>query len=436
MIQNLKIAIKDLRGFLILWSTQAFSALGSSMTSFALIIWSYKKNGSALTTAALSICSYAPYVLLSVFAGALSDRWNKKTTMLLSDSFAALCTISVLLLLISGNLKIWHLYLINALNGLMNSVQRPASDVAVTLLAPKKYYQKIGGMRYFSNSLVTILTPIIASAVLAFAGMAAVIIIDLATFITAFLTLLFFVKIPGDINDSISEKETALQAAKSGLRYLKDNRGILDLILFLAIINFIASIYSAALPALILSRKGGGEIALGLVNAFTGLATLAGSLLATLLPAPKSRVRVIFNSLLFAMGAENFILALGRSVPLWCLGAVLGWISVPLMAANMDVILRTKIPAEIQGRVFSVRNSLQFFTIPLGYFCGGILTDKVFEPLMASLPSGNFLIRIFGESKGSGAALLFFVIGVIGVISCLPFRADKHIWKLEKDNKS
>ena len=67
-----------MKPFFILWSTQALSALGSSMTSFGLIIWSYQQQGSALTTALLSVCSYAPYVLLSLFAGVLSDRWNKK----------------------------------------------------------------------------------------------------------------------------------------------------------------------------------------------------------------------------------------------------------------------------------------------------------------------------------------------------------------------
>ena len=78
MFKQLKIMISELHVFLILWSTQALSTLGSSMTNFALVIWSYQKTGSALTTALLSICSYAPYVLLSMFAGALSDKWDKK----------------------------------------------------------------------------------------------------------------------------------------------------------------------------------------------------------------------------------------------------------------------------------------------------------------------------------------------------------------------
>lgn len=161
---------KELSGFLILWATQAFSSLGSSMTSFALIIWSYEQQGSALVTAMLSVCSYAPYVVMSIFAGALSDKWNKKITMLVCDSFAALSTVFILVLLQTGRLEIWHLYCLNAMNGLMNTIQALAADVTISLLTPKKHYQKVSGMRSFSSSLVSILTPVIATAFLAFAG--------------------------------------------------------------------------------------------------------------------------------------------------------------------------------------------------------------------------------------------------------------------------
>ena len=70
-------------------------------------------------------------------------------TMLVSDTFAALCTLTVLILLQTGRLEIWFLYIINALNGLMNTVQQPASDVAVSLLTPQKHYQKVSGLRSF-----------------------------------------------------------------------------------------------------------------------------------------------------------------------------------------------------------------------------------------------------------------------------------------------
>ncbi len=79
-----------LKDFLILWSTQSISQLGSSITAFALTLWLYERTGSSLSTAALTICSYAPYVLMSIFAGVLTDRFNKKRTMLSCDLFAAI----------------------------------------------------------------------------------------------------------------------------------------------------------------------------------------------------------------------------------------------------------------------------------------------------------------------------------------------------------
>ena len=70
--------LNEFKFFIILWLTQSFSSLGSAMTNFALVIWLYQDSGSALTTALLSVCSYAPYVIMSIFAGAISDKWNKK----------------------------------------------------------------------------------------------------------------------------------------------------------------------------------------------------------------------------------------------------------------------------------------------------------------------------------------------------------------------
>lgn len=424
----IKTSFKELKYFLILWSTQALSQLGSSMTNYALIVWSYTAEGSALTTALLSVCSYAPYVIMSIFAGSLSDKWNKKITMLVSDTFAAFCTVSIFVLLKTGKMEIWYLYILNALNGLMNTVQQPASDVAITLLTPEKYYQKVSGMRSFSNALISILTPIIATAVLSFTNLQTIIYIDLFTFCIAFISLAFFVRIPEYKSDK--NTDSFLTLTKSGLTYLKHNRGILDLILFLACINLIASMYNAAFPAMILSKENGGELALGTVNAFIGAATLIGSIIATLMPAPKSRVRVICNALLISMSTENFFLAFGKTTPLWCIGGVLGWLCIPVMNANMDVLFRERIPVSMQGRVYAARNTFQFFTIPLGYIIGGFLVDRVFEPFIEKNNS-VILSELFGTGKGSGAAFLFMFLAFAGIAVCRVFRKDKNIWKLE-----
>ncbi len=430
-MKNLMKNMREMRNYLLLWSTQAVSALGSAMTGYALVIWSYTQESSALKTALLMVCSYAPYVIFSVFAGALSDRWNKKRTMLCCDALAALSTLTVMVLLRTEHLRTWHLYVVNAVSGLMNMVQQPASEVATTAILPREHYQKVGGLRYLSGSVNSILTPILSTAVMGLGGIDLVIGIDLISFVIAGAVLLLFIRIP-ETNQERRKKEGLLVSARVGVRYLKQERGIFHLMLFLAAINLVASMYNAAFPAMMLSKPEAGETAMGVVNTVVGVTTLVGSVLASMTKTPKSRVRVIWCCLMLSMSTENFFLAFGQSTPVWCIGAFLGWIAIPLMNTNLDAIFRLTIPAEIQGRVFAARNTFQFFTIPLGYFLGGVLVDQVFEPIMARQKADSVFATCFGMGKGSGAAFFFGVIGLLGVIVCLTFLKDRHIWALDK----
>ncbi len=417
----MKNSIKELKTFILLWSTQSFSQLGSAMTNFALTLWLYEKTGSALQTALLSICSYAPYVLTSIFAGALSDRWDKKKTMLVCDTLAACCTVMVLILLKEDLLMPWHMYLLNAVNGLMNTVQQPASDVAMTLITPKKYYQKVSGLRSFSQSIITILHPVFATALFTLAGMDAVICVDLVTFVTAFMTLCFLITIPKITADEALKKEKISEMVTAGLHYLKENRLILLLILFLAGVNLVASAFDAVLPAFVLPRANGGEAVLGIVTSCAGVATLFGSLIATMVPAPKNRVKVIYVTMLISLGTENYLLAFSRQPFVWCLGQIIGWVLVPLMSTNLDVVLRSSIPVAMQGRVYACRNTLQFFTIPIGTFLGGLMVDKVCEPIMAKVSGDSLAAALWGTGKGAGAAMMMFILGVAGTAICLVF---------------
>ncbi len=416
-MKNKKNGLKD---FYILWSTQSFSQLGSSLTQFALTLWLYEKTGSALSTAALTICTYAPYVVMSILAGALTDKFDKKRTMLICDALAALGTILVFVLYKADLLAVWHLYAINALSGLMNTVQQPASEVAYTLIVPKEYYQKTSGLQSLSRSLISIGSPLIASALYGLAGLDAVIAVDLVTFAAAFIALAFFIRIPEISSDGKTEGNVLALAAE-GLRFLKANPLVLYVILFMSGVNFIASSFDAVLPALVLPNPRGGNNVLGIVTSCSGIAMVIGSLLVTRLPKPKDRVKVIYLTMLFSLGIENFLLAFSRNPVVWCIGQVIGWMLVPVMSANQNVIMRNSVPVELQGRVYACRNTLQFFTIPLGLLFGGFMVDQVCEPFMSANRSNALLTQLFGSGKGSGASLMMFILGLAGIIWCLVF---------------
>ena len=407
-----------LRDFYLLWVTQSMSQLGSTMTGFALTLWLYEKTGSALSTAMLTICTYLPYVLMSIFAGAITDRFDKKKTMLACDTFAAACTVLVLVLYKTDLLCVWHLYAINGVSGLMNTVQQPASEVAYTLVVRKEQYQRISGLQSLSRSLISIGSPLIAAAVYGAAGLGAVIILDLVSFSVAFMTLACAIQIPA-VRAGTETEENVLMLAGGGLQFLKENLLILHVILFMAGVNLIASAFDAVLPALVIPRCGNSV--LGIVTSCSGIAMVLGSLLVTIMKKPRDRVRVIYQTMLFSLGIENFVLALTRNPIWWCAGQVVGWILVPVMSANENVIIRNSVPVDLQGRVYACRNTLQFFTIPIGLALGGFLVDEICEPFMAVQPSSSLPSLLFGSGKGSGAALMMFVLGISGSLFCLTY---------------
>jgi len=405
----------ELKDFLLLWSTQSISQLGSSITAFALTLWLYEKTGSSLSTAALTICSYTPYVLMSIFAGALTDRFDKKKTMLVCDVLAVLCTIVIFGLFNTNRLMVLHLYVLNAVSGLMNTVQQPASEVAMTLIIPEKYYQKTSGLLSLSRSLISILNPLIATALYSFIGINGIIAVDIGSFIVAFITLQFFIEVPKNKSE---RKEKVLVLAKEGIGFLKDNPMIMTLILFMSGVNLVASAFDAVLPGYVLPNPKGGQAVLGIVTSCSGVAMLFGSFIVSVLPKPKDRVKVVYLTMFFSLGTENFLLAFSREPFIWCIGQIIGWILVPVMSANLDVILRRSIPVELQGRVYACRNTFQFFTIPIGLFFGGFMVDKVCEPFMAAYGHLSILKTSFGIGKGSGAALMMFLLGATGSLLC------------------
>lgn len=416
---------KSFNSFIILWATQTLSRLGSSLTPFALVLWAYGQTGSALDTALLTVSSYLPYILLSLPVGALTDRLDKKGLILAADSLCALCTFMLFLSWHSGSLALWQLYLANAFSGLCQTFQQPASEVAVTLVTPADKYQKAGSMNALSGSMISLASPVIATALYSAGGLGLVIAADLSSFVLAFISLILFVRIPA--SDMRMDEVSISEGLREAFCFLRSTPGILQVILFLAAINLIASVYNAALPALVLSTAG--EPVLASVQAAGGLAMILGSLAAAALPRPRSRVRAITASLFISMGTENFLLAFSREPLVWCAGAFLGWLCIPVMNTNLDALMRSHVPHSLQGRVYSSRNMLQFFTIPLGYMLGGFLVDSVFEPVMDGRTDG-VLVTLFGSGKGSGAAFLFSVIGVLGLSVCVVFsrfRAMRHL---------
>lgn len=410
-----------LRDFFVLWSSQLVSSLGTAMTEFALVIWVYDQNGSAFSITLMTICSFLPTILFRFLAGTFVDRWDKKKIMLFSDLVAACGTITILTLYSLSCLQIWHLYIIHFLLSTMNSFQIPASGVATSLLVPKEQYTRVGGLQSFASSAVTILAPALGSMLFAFGGLTIVLTIDLVSFAVALFTLLFFIKIPETERSTDRIQESFWKSCVSGIGFLRENPALFRIILFFAAVNFLAKLGGdGMMSAFVLGKTGGDQTALGLVNASSSLGVMMGSLFVTCMKPPVRKTDVIFISCAITFLVGNTLLSLSDSFLFWMVTSFLSYIPVSILGANLSAVMRTHVPIEIQGRVFSARDTIQNGTIPVGLFLGGILADHVFEPFMAHPSSAQKLLSsVFGTGKGSGIALLFFIVGILGWILSL-----------------
>ena len=421
--------IMELRSFLLLWSSQTVSELGTAMTNYALIIWVYGQKGTASSVTLLTICSFLPTIFFRFIAGTFADRWDKKRIMLIADVVAACGTVTVFGLYSFSALRIWHLYLIDVLLSFMNAFQTPASFVATSLLVPKEHYTRVSGLQGISGSVVSILAPALGSCLLAFGGLTVVLICDLVSFFIAFFVLLFFIKIPEIEHTKVENSEPFLTSCLDGIRYLRDHAALLHITLFLTVINFFAKLGNdGMISPFVLGRTGNNQQVLGMVQSAVAIGLLVGSIIIALMKPAKDKTRVAFVSCAFVF-AGNVVQSLTVLPLVWCIAAFGSYVMAVVMNANLMTVIREKVPPEMQGRVFSAKDTLQNCSIPLGLFLGGVLADYVFEPFMAA---DSFLQKVlsqlFGSGSGSGIAVIFFCVGVLGITISLS-RLRKPIYK-------
>lgn len=425
----------ETKNYITFWLSQSISQLGSSMTSFALILWVYKQTNSVMAVSLLTFFSYLPYIVVSIFAGTYVDTHKKKFILLWADSIACICSVSVLILLSIGKLEIPYIYIANLITGFMNGFQSPASTVAIGMLVPKEKYSMISGLNSFSNSLITVVTPMLAAFISSFLGLKGVLFIDMLSFSVAFLSLLFFIKIPELEMDITIVKKNIIEGCMDGFKFLSEHRGLLNIILSLAMMNFFSRLtYENILAPMILSRSGGNNQTFGLVCGIIGLGGIIGGLIVSIVKLPKDNIKLIYFSAAFSFLFGDLLMGIGQNKTFWIIAALAASVPIPFITAGQNVILYNSVPKEMQGRVFSVRNAIQFFTIPIGTLLGGSLADYIFEPFMRSSTKLSYILQeIVGTGNGSGMAVMFVCTGILGFITCIIWYRNKQIQKLRNN---
>ena len=420
----------NFKKYIVLWLSQSISQLGSSMTAFALVLWVYEQTHSALSVSLISFCNYVPYILTSIFIGSFIDSHRKKSVMLVADSIPAMTSLFTLGFLIAGNLAVWHIYIVNMIVGVSMAFQQPASSVAIEKIVPKNKLSNVSGMNSFSGNLVIVFSPMLAAVFFSVGDLPLILLFDLFSFSVAFCVLLFLIRIPERLT---KEKfKSPFAEIMFGFHFLKTEKGILYIMFTMAVINFFSRLtYENILSPMILARSSENNLVLGIVNACMGIGGIVGGLLVSMKRESRKKASVIYVSAALSFLLGDLVMAVGRNVFFWSFAALAASLPLPFIMAGQNLILYKKIPENIQGRVFAIRNAVQYSTIPFGILLGGYLSDYVFEPFMRSNSDIVTLLgKIVGIGTGSGMAVMFLCTGICGFVMSIFSLFCKEIQKL------
>jgi MFS family permease len=416
--------------FTIIWGGQVVSTLGSGLTSFALGVWVYEVTGSSTLFIINMLIWTLPNILLSPVAGVIADRWDRRMVMLLSDTGAGFSSLFVALLLLTGDLEVWHIYLATFVNSAFSVFQWPAYSAATSLLVPKKHLGRAGGMTQIGEAMSRLATPAIAGALFVTVGMESILWIDVTTYLVALATLVAvrFPK-PKPTEEGQAGKGSFWKEAVYGWTYIRERPGLLGLLSVFACLNFLLSATYPLLTPMVLDMTS--PDVLGYVDSIAGLGMLVGTLVMSTWGGPKRRIFGIFGAECL-VGLSALLLGLRPSIPLIAVAGFGILLTLPVSNGCSQAIWQTKVAPDVQGRVFSIRSMIAFSITPLAYSVAGPLSEQLFEPWMAQ---GGRLASIFGPligtGPGRGIGLMFVIAGVLYMLCASVILIHPRIRKLE-----
>ena len=420
------------RGFYLVWLGQLVSLLGTELTNFGLGVWVYQRTGSVTDLTLIFVCASLPGLLLAPFAGVFIDKWERRKVLILTDTGAAVGTVSLLALLLADRLELWCIYVVVGFSAAFLSFQIPAFAATVTLMVPKDRLGKANGLLQLASSTAQIGGPVLAGVMVPLVGLPGLIACDLATFLFGIGTL-FLAHIPSPERsaEEAGAGGSLLQEAAFSLRYLRLRPGLLGLLAFFALLNLLLAMSQVLATPLVLARGTATQLGLVLSAGSTGL--LAGSLVMSAWGGPVRRMSGILGwspvlgLACIVMGASDSLVAIGVGIFLMCF-------ALPIINGCDQALWQTKVEPEFQGRVFGTRQLLEQVTVPLSYLAAGPLADRVFEPLLQ--PGGRLagsVGRVLGVGPGRGIGLQFVTMGLLILAATLCSLAAPRLRGIEDE---
>lgn len=367
------------RQFLFILVGQGFSLLGSGLVQFAIIWWLTRETGSAVVLSVASICGLVPMILISPFAGAVADRINRKTVLILADSAIALVTLLMAGLFQLGLLHIGFIYLLLALRSVGSAFHQPAFEAAMPQIAPSEHLVRVNSGMQIIRSGVNLVSPLLGAILIESFALPLVLMIDCATALIAILLLLpvriIDVKQPDAHPASL---RVFMQDMRAGFQYIRRWRGLSILIISFALSNFLLSPL-VTLMSLVVSRHfGGGAREYSFVEMSLAVGVVLGSLSLTVWGGLRRRIlNINLGQILcgLTLALAGFLKPEGYGLFLACM-LVCGFGSTYINAPAMAIV-QSRVDPDMLGRVMSLVGTLCMAAMPLSLVLAGPLAQLV-----------------------------------------------------------
>jgi MFS transporter, DHA3 family, macrolide efflux protein len=362
--------------FAVIWTGQLFSILSSSIVSFALILWLSFETGSAQVLALSALAALLPQSIIGLVAGVYIDRWDRKLTMILADSFIALCTFLLAILFFLGIAEVWHIYVLLALRSVGSAFHMPAMQASVPLLAPTDQLTRIAGINQMLESVCNIAGPALGALFIGFMDISYILLLDVGGALIACVSLLF-VHIPNPEKEE-NKRIGVLFELKDAVHTVKGIKGIIPLVSFSVLATFVLMPVAVLFPLMTLKHFSGDAFQMSVVEVAWGAGMLIGGAIMGIFALKVNKVLLI-NLMYIAIGLSFYFSGILPETGFWLFVflTLAGGIAGSVYNASFIAVIQLQIPPAILGRIFSVYFSLAILPSMVGLVAAGAIADAI-----------------------------------------------------------
>ena len=400
--------------FLLLWAGEFISAIGGGLTSFGLGVYVFQQTGSAGSMALVTLLAFLPTLLLSVPAGVLADRHDRRLLMMVGDGCSAFGILYILLCMMNGEAALWQICVGVFISSTFSALLEPSYRATVTDLLTSEEYSKASGMVSIAGSARYLISPILAGGLLAVSDIKLLLVIDICTF---FPTVIGAAVIRKEIaRKTVENKPSFGESLRQGWSAIAGNRGISVLIAVSAVMTCFMGTFQTLAQPMILDFADSATLGVGETVCACGM--LVSSLFLGAKGIKREYVKILSVSLLLAgIGMIGF--GIRENIYLMCLFGFLFFATLPFANNCLDYLVRINIPDELQGRAWGVIGFLSQIGYVVAYALAGTAADGA---------AAQFHI-----SGGRGAASIVMVAGGLLGLTALLLGSMKSVKALERN---